>query len=233
MIQIAIAMKILNHQHWHFLSLFLLLLGVGYFVQNDPALLKGQLWGISSFHWLLFSILVPIIHQLYVLIGWRSELHFQFISKHFGKNGFHYFKNIFIILILLRPISIILLAISNEGSLSFNSILSTSISIILAIPSLYLFYSVGRYFGSNRAVGRDHFEPDLYRGKPMVARGIFKYSKNSMYLFGFLLLWIPGIFLQSKAAIVSASFSHLYIWVHYFFTERPDMELIYGSNHRH
>ena len=30
------------------------------------------------------------------------------------------------------------------------------------------------------------------------------------------------------AALVVAMFSHLYIWVHYICTERPDMRLIYG-----
>ena len=30
-------------------------------------------------------------------------------------------------------------------------------------------------------------------------------------------------------ALVVALFSHAYIWVHYFCTDRPDMKLIYGS----
>ena len=57
-------------------------------------------------------------------------------------------------------------------------------------------------------------------------KGICKYTSNSMYSFAFLTFWaIAG---ASWAALVVAAFSHLYIWVHYFCTERPDMKLIYG-----
>lgn len=64
----------------------------------------------------------------------------------------------------------------------------------------------------------------------MVKRGIFKYSANAMYVFGFLILWVPGILLQSKAAVLLALFNHIYIWVHYYFTELPDMKMIYKKD---
>lgn len=37
-----------------------------------------------------------------------------------------------------------------------------------------------------------------------------------------------GIVLASPAAILVAAFQHVYIWVHYFCTELPDMRRIYG-----
>jgi hypothetical protein len=40
---------------------------------------------------------------------------------------------------------------------------------------------------------------------------------------------MPGIALRSRAALVVALFSHLYICVHYFCTEKPDMKRIYGG----
>jgi hypothetical protein len=49
-----------------------------------------------------------------------------------------------------------------------------------------------------------------------------------MYTFAFLLLWLPGCYFRSTAALCVALFSHLYIWVHYFCTEKPDMVRIYG-----
>jgi hypothetical protein len=58
---------------------------------------------------------------------------------------------------------------------------------------------------------------------------MFKYSSNAMYTFGFLILWVPGLLLLSKAAILAGLFNHVYIWVHYFFTEAPDMKVIYGT----
>jgi len=49
-----------------------------------------------------------------------------------------------------------------------------------------------------------------------------------MYVYAFLLFWAIGLIFSSKAALVIALFSHIYIWVHYYSTERPDMEYIYG-----
>jgi hypothetical protein len=63
----------------------------------------------------------------------------------------------------------------------------------------------------------------------MVNKGIFRWSANAMYVYGFLLLWIPAFVWQSAAALVAAVFSHIYIWVHYYATERPDMNRIYGN----
>ena len=65
----------------------------------------------------------------------------------------------------------------------------------------------------------------------MVNKGIFKYTSNAMYIYGLLALWIPGILLQSKAALLMAFFHHIYIWVHYYFTELPDMKMIYQNDH--
>jgi len=50
-----------------------------------------------------------------------------------------------------------------------------------------------------------------------------------MYIFGFFILWIPGLLLLSKAALLVALFNHIYIWVHYYFTELPDIKVIYGN----
>jgi hypothetical protein len=81
----------------------------------------------------------------------------------------------------------------------------------------------------NRAFGIDHFEGAEAKNVPMVRQGIFKYTSNGMYVFGFLLLWIPGLIFLSKAALLAAFFNHLYIWVHYYFTEKPDMRIIYSA----
>jgi hypothetical protein len=50
-----------------------------------------------------------------------------------------------------------------------------------------------------------------------------------MYKFGFLFIWIPGLLLLSKPAIIVALFQHIYIWVHFYFTELPDMKNIYSQ----
>ena len=67
------------------------------------------------------------------------------------------------------------------------------------------------------------------RTLPFVRGGIFRFTSNGMYVFGFLLLWVPGLWWASAGALSAALFNHLYIWVHYFATERPDMARIYGA----
>ena len=221
-------MKLFQYQIWHLLCLLLLLWGMGIAVQWDVSLMDGEFWGLSTRFWFVMAILSPILHQLYVLICWRLELHYQRISRTFGKAGFRLFKIGFAVLIISRPVTIIFLAIANAFTLEINTFLSYGISVILLIPGLYLMYSVKNYFGFDRAFGIDHFEPEKLKGVPMVRKGIFKFSANAMYVYGFFLLWVPGILAQSKAALLVAAFNHLYIWVHYYFTEKPDMKVIYG-----
>ena len=91
-------------------------------------------------------------------------------------------------------------------------------------------YSVIRYFGIDRAYGIDHFEPEIYLNKPFVKQGLFKYTDNAMYKFVFLALWAIGLGFLSKAALLVAAFNHLYIWVHFYFTELPDIRHIYGQS---
>jgi len=222
-------MKIFKHQQWHALSLAVLLFIIYFLVKSDSTFLAGELFGISTWYWFLFALSSPILHQIYVLIGWRAELFYKSFSNRFGENGFKLFKIGFALLILSRPVTLILLAYSNADTLSINTTLSYILSVILFIPSAYLFYSVRKYFGMDRAFGIDHFEPDLFKNTPMVNQGIFKYTSNGMYVFGLLFLWIPGILLQSKAALLLGVFNHVYIWVHYYFTEEPNMKVIYSA----
>ncbi len=223
-------MKVLQHQHWHILILFGLLAGIYYLLSIDYAILEGSLWGISTTNWLLIALMVPILHQIYVLVFWRLELHYKLITKNLGKQAFSLYKAGFTILILARPASLICLAISNAWTLELNSELTYILSLAFLLPAAYLGYSIRKYFGIDRAFGIDHFQPEIYRTFPMVQQGIFKYSDNAMYIYGFLALWVPGILLQSKAALLLALFNHLYIWVHFYFTELPDMKIIYGEN---
>jgi hypothetical protein len=62
-----------------------------------------------------------------------------------------------------------------------------------------------------------------------VREGIFRFNANGMYTFGMMVLYIPALWYASRPALVSAVFAHIYIWVHYFTTERPDIRRIYGA----
>jgi hypothetical protein len=221
-------MKICKHQQWHILILAALLGLLYFYVRKDPTALSGELWGISAVNWYIITLLSPIIHQVYVLLCWRYELHYKGLSRWWGKSAFKLYKIGFAILILSRPTTITLLAIANRNTLEIAPEMTYALSGILILPAIYLFYSVKTYFGMDRAFGIDHFYPEEYHNKPFVKQGIFKYTSNGMYIFGFLILWIPGLLFLSKAALLLALFNHVYIWVHYYFTELPDMKAIYN-----
>lgn len=223
-------MKIFDYQFWHFLLLIILLILLYVLSQTDHTLLEGNLWNISTRSWFLLAILTPIVHQIYVLICWRAELHYNSLTNLLGLKAFKLYKIGFAFLILSRPVLITLLAFSNANTINLPPFISCLISIVLIIPAIYLFYSVRTYFGIDRAMGIDHFYPEKFKNKSFVKKGIFKYTNNGMYLYGFFILWIPGILLQSKAALIVALFSHIYIWIHYYFTELPDIRIIYNSD---
>ena len=90
-------------------------------------------------------------------------------------------------------------------------------------------YSVQRYFGMVRASGADHFDA-RYRKMPFVKAGIFRFTNNGMYVYAFLLFWALAVGFNSAAALIVAAFSHAYIWVHFFATEKPDMDYLYASD---
>ena len=220
-------MKILEKQFWHLISLAILIYGVIALLKNSP--LEGEFWGIATRVWLIYSIGIAIVHQVYVLIVWRLELYYSHISKIFGKTGFTLYAIGFTILFIPRLLFIIALGISSKNSLTLDPIISYSLAILLSMIVIYLMYSVLKYFGFKRAYGIDHFNRS-FSDVPFVKQGIFRFSNNAMYKFGLLILWIPGLLLFSKPALVAALFQHIYIWVHFYFTEAPDMKHIYGKS---
>lgn len=213
-------------QGWHLLFLALLLAGVAVFAQDD--FLTGQLWGFTTMAWLWVAIAVPVAHQIMVMVIWRGQLYHDWMTSWFGENGFLVFKILFTILFVARPVSILLLGISNFSTLLVNPILAYIMAGILFIPFAYTMFSVGHYFGFNRAYGIDHFDSS-YRDKPFVKQGMFKYTDNAMYKFGFLILWSIALVCLSKAALLAAAFNHIYIWVHFYFTELPDIRFMYAG----
>jgi len=222
-------LKLFKHQLWHLLILLGLVYYLFFYAHSISKGLSGTLFGVKTYRWFILAAFSPILHQIYVLIGWRSELYYRVMTKLFKKNAFTVFKIGFVSLMLSRVVTIVFLAISNANTFSMGITLRYVLSMLLFIPVAYLFYSVKMYFGMDRAIGIDHFKREEMKDVPMVKGGLFKYVSNGMYIFGFLLLWLPGILCQSKAALLIALFNHVYIWVHYYFTELPDMKEIYGN----
>lgn len=214
-------------QGQHYFLLVVLLLGV--YLLATGGVLSGELWGISTQGWLWIAVAMPVLHQILVALLWRAELYHHKMTEWFGENAFAVFKVIFTLFFVGRPISLILLGVSNAKTLNVNPVLAYTLAVVLFIPFAYTMYSVANYFGINRAYGEDHFKPALYKNKSFVKQGMFKYTDNAMYKFGFLILWVIALVFLSKAALLVAAFNHLYIWVHFYCTELPDIQQIYGS----
>lgn len=220
-------MKILEKQGYHLLSA--VLLSVGVWLAAWSMDLSGSLLGLSTATWLALGILLPVVHQFYVVLLWRGELYYSWLSKTLGEKAFPVWAVGFMVLFLTRPVTILALGIADRGSLPIPLGLNIPLISVCTLVCLYMAYSFIKYFGVERALGLDHFKPDLYRELPFVREGIFKWSSNAMYSFAFLALWLIGLAFQSRAALLGALFNHLFIWAHYYFTELPDMRAIYGE----
>lgn len=174
-----------------------------------------------------FSIAIafPVAHQVFVWLAWRLELRTATISRTIGFPGY---VAIFFFLFGGRFVSLIALGWLDRDSLGLQILPRTLLTIVLGAFGTYAAYSVKRYFGLARAAGADHFDAK-YRNMPMVRQGIFRFTNNGMYLYAFLLFWTIAVGFNSTAALTVAAFSHAYIWVHFFATEKRDMDFLYGS----
>jgi len=168
---------------------------------------------------------IPVAHQVFVWLAWRAELRSSLVSKTIGFQGY---LIVFFVLFVSRFVSLIYLAWLDRSSLVVGQPLLLIVTSIFALVGLYAIYSVKRYFGMARAAGADHFDIK-YRSMPFVKQGIFRFTDNGMYLYAFFLLWAIALGFGSSAALVVAAFSHVYIWVHFYATEKPDIDYLYGA----
>jgi len=189
---------------------------------------RGELLGVSTWNWFWISVEIPIAHQLFVWFCWRTELHFRLISRTLGRSGFVLYAVVFAGFLGARLVAITALSMASRNTLPIDPRILQVLAVALGFPVAYLVYSVVRYFGVLRAFGADHFD-ESYRTRPLVRRGIFRVTANGMYTFGMMVLYIPALWYASRPALVAAVFAHLFIWVHYYTTELPDMRRIYGT----
>ena len=181
-------------------------------------------FGIGASGWFMIAMSIPLIHQTYVWICWRSELCWKLISNTIGFKGY---VVLFFILIISR-LSAIVLCFIDYGSLYQPGWLAWILGLILFIPGAYTMYSVKKYFGFLRAAGADHFDPK-YRDLPFENRGIFKWTPNAMYVFAIGIPFSFAVATGSQSMFVVAIYTYISIWLHYFCTEKPDIVEIYSN----
>jgi len=212
-----------KNQIWHLGgTVFLFYLGTQFINLKDNT---NTFIGISALEWFLIAMSIPLIHQAYVWICWRSELCWKSISNTIGFNGY---VILFFILIVSR-LSAVVLCFIDYGSLYKPGWLAWILGLILFIPGAYTMYSVKKYFGLFRAAGADHFDPK-YKDLPFENRGIFKWSPNAMYIFAIGIPFSFAVATGSQSMFIVAIYTYISIWLHYFCTEKEDFKIIYGSN---
>jgi len=217
---------LLKNQLWHFLSLPILIF-VSYHLASSHLGVDSFL-NIQDTHWFWICILIPVAHQVIVWLVFRLQLAYDLFTRWFGKWDLVVWAVIFLPFLPLRFISIAFLGLSNSGTLPVPRAPAMITGIVLLVPALYTIWSVFYHFGVIRAIGGDHFRV-RYRNMPLVREGAFKITPNAMYTLAFLALYSIALFTLSSAALITALFQHIYVWVHYYCTERPDMAVIYGS----
>ncbi len=188
----------------------------------------GSFIGVSTMTWAYITIAVGLVHQSIVAVVFRLQLHFNIMVRIFGDNALKVWGAIFLPFLGARPLLLILVGISDYGSLGGDRTMQLVSGALLMVLVGWTMHSVLKYFTINRALGGDHFY-DKYLNMPMVTEGAFKYSGNAMYTFVFTGMWGIGLLLGSWNALVLALFYHAYIWVHMYCTEDPDMRILYKS----
>ena len=179
----------------------------------------------SAGWWVLLAVRLAVVHQVFVWFCWRTELHAGMLSRLFGAGGFPTYAVFFVALGGARFAAALTVAWVDRGSLAPESLALKGAALLMLLPVAYMFWSIRRFFGVRRALGADHFDA-AYRTMPLVREGIFRWTPNAIYTFGPFVLWAAALWWSSRAALVTAAFNHLYIWVHWFATEKPDLRRI-------
>ncbi|PCH67087.1 MAG: hypothetical protein COC12_11975 [Rhodobacteraceae bacterium] len=182
---------------------------------------------LTSYQWAVVSIALAGIHQLIVAIGFRLQLHRNWLSNRFGDRDMQVWAAIFMPLLVARPITLILIGWADTVPITGWRGLELALGLALIGVAIWGMHSVLVYFTLPRALGGDHFRDEI-ANMPMVNKGLFKYTANGMYGVIFLGFWGIALAFGSWNALVVALFQHAFIWVHMYCTEGPDMRRIYG-----
>jgi protein-S-isoprenylcysteine O-methyltransferase Ste14 len=208
-----------------------LLIGVAWWQTTRSETLRAGEWGgWQTTTWIAAGLALPILHQAWVWLWWRTQYFLGIPERLFGlRPAFRIYGTGFALLAFVRIFTVTATGAANAGTLAISPRLSTGLFVLLFLPVVWLFYSIHRYFGFAHALGGDHFFEE-HRTQGICREGIFRYVPNAMYTVGFLALWAIAIGYRSQAALLVAAFNHASIWVHYFALEQPDMREIYSDS---
>ena len=115
MVAMTVVRHIFTGQAAHAFLLFSLGVAV-VFAARLPGFYAGSLAGLDTQAWFWLVIANAVVHQLFVWICWRVEMHAQGLTRAFGAAAFVLYAAIFTILIAARPVLVSVLAIANAGT---------------------------------------------------------------------------------------------------------------------
>ncbi|MEJ2084685.1 MAG: hypothetical protein P8Y44_03280 [Acidobacteriota bacterium] len=95
-----------ERQILHLVLLGVLVTGVGW-LSRLPAMSSGSYLGVSTSVWLWWSITVPVVHQAWVWLCWRLELHHRWLSRYLGSWAFGLYGLGFVLAAFFRGYTLI------------------------------------------------------------------------------------------------------------------------------
>ena len=219
--------KILQYQGRHLLA-YVFLGALLFYCRSFYPQGEVRIGSLSTWQWVWFSWILAGNFQFWVALFWRLELYGGRINACMGGAGFQIYRSGYVVFGLLRFLALVPIALTSRQSAAVPSWVSLPFLSVTIPMSLWGLYCAAAYFGITRASGADHFDP-AYRRKDLEKRGIYRYIPNVMYTVVVLAVYHPGLVWQSAPALIAAAAHHAFVWVHYFCTEKPDMQVIYGS----
>jgi hypothetical protein len=217
---------ILEGQPQHLGFAILLTVGALSLLRPDPNAIP--LLGLTATGWAKLSIALALFHQIMVAVVFRLQLHRNSLTRFFGEKDLKFWTVVFMPFLVARPLTLIMTGWADNTPITGLRGAEILAGLALVAVAIWAMHSVIVHFTIPRAVGGDHFR-DTFADMPLVDKGAFAITGNAMYGVVFLGLWGIALLFGSWNALVLAFFQHVYIWVHMYCTEKPDMEWIYGD----
>ena len=220
--------KRVDERQGYHLFAFVILGALQYLAIKNVPLGSGRVWALSTTEWVMLSWIFAGLFQAWVAFFWRMELYGGWVTNKLGKTGFIIHQVGYGVLAFIRFALLIPICLSTINTLPISTAVSTTIIIVTAPPILWALYSAIVHFGFTRAAGADHFT----QHSPVSGfekRGLYKYVPNVMYTVALLGIYHAGLFWFSGPGLIVAACHHIFVWAHYFCTEKPDIREIYSD----
>ena len=187
--------------------------------------------GLTCSQWIRLGWIAAGLHQFWIAMMWRLELHGGRVSRAFGPFAFTLHRIGFLLFGFVRANVVFPVALASCGTLSLPDGVRFPLLAVGVPLALWALHDTVRYFGISRAMGADHFDPS-YRRRGFERKGLFGHLNNVMYVVVLTYFYHPGLVWNSAPALVVAACQHAFVWTHYWCTERPDLAAIYGTRTR-